>query len=241
MPYVKLDAGILDSSLWVEDSDTCKVWVTMLCMAKPDGLVEATAPGIARRANLDIERTRKALAILEAPDPDSRTLADEGRRLRRVDGGYEIINYLEYRTKDHTNADRQRRHRAKLKAQEDARHNGSKPEEPDWFLEIRQSYPKRAGGQRWADARKACNARLREGYTVDELLEGVKRYAAYIRRKDSERTEFVMQAATFFGTNKGFTESWDPPREAAAGGGSSVSRMYGRLSERVAAKGGQGE
>lgn len=119
MPYVKLDAGILDSTLWLEDSDTCKVFITLLAMTRSDGLVEATAPVIARRANINIDRARHALKVLESPDPDSRSLADDGRRIRRVDGGYEIVNYLKYREKDHTNAERQRRHREREKARKD--------------------------------------------------------------------------------------------------------------------------
>lgn len=106
MPYVKLDTGILDSTLWLSDANVRVVFITMLAMAKPDGMCEATAPGIARRANLSIESVRSALAELEAPDPDSRTLEDEGRRVRRVDGGYFIINYNAYREKDHTAAAR---------------------------------------------------------------------------------------------------------------------------------------
>lgn len=113
MPYVKLDTGILDSTLWLSDSDVRIVFITMLAMATPDGLVEATAPGIARRANLSIEAVRQAVKVLEGPDEDSRSLADEGRRVNRVDGGYQIVNYIKYREKDHTNAERQRRYREK--------------------------------------------------------------------------------------------------------------------------------
>lgn len=118
MPYVKLDTAILDSTLWLENSDTCKVFMTMLAMARPCGTVEATAPGIARRANLSISVVRAALETLEAPDPDSRTLADEGRRVKRVEGGYFITNYELYRNKDHTAAERKRRERAARKAAE---------------------------------------------------------------------------------------------------------------------------
>lgn len=118
MPYVKLDAGMLDSTIWLEDSDTCKVWVTMLMMAKSDGMVEATAPGIARRANLDLETTRQALRVLESPDEDSRSLDNEGRRITRVDGGYFLTNYEKYRNRDHRAAERKRRERARRKAEE---------------------------------------------------------------------------------------------------------------------------
>jgi len=111
MAYVKLDTGILDSTLWLSSPDTRVVFITMLAMAHPDGMVEATAPGIARRANMEIDRVRSALGELESPDPDSRTMADDGRRIKRVDGGYEITNYTLYREKDHTAKERMRRMR----------------------------------------------------------------------------------------------------------------------------------
>jgi hypothetical protein len=118
MAFVKLDSGILDSTLWVQDAITCKVFITMLAMCGPKGLCEATAPGIARRSNTSLDETRRALEILESPDDDSRTLEDEGRRIRRVDGGYLIVNYLKYREKDHTAAERMRKYRTNRK-QED--------------------------------------------------------------------------------------------------------------------------
>lgn len=97
MAFVKLDCGILDSTLWVESLETRITFITMLAMAKPDGIVEATAPGIARRANIPLEAVRSAIGKLEQPEEDSRSLQDEGRRIRRVDGGYLIVNYLSYR------------------------------------------------------------------------------------------------------------------------------------------------
>lgn len=75
--FVKLDSGILDSSLWLEDPATRITFITMLAMSDPNGLVETTAPGIARRANLPLAMVREALAKLEAPDPDSRSTTDE--------------------------------------------------------------------------------------------------------------------------------------------------------------------
>lgn len=106
--FVKLDCGILDSSLWVEPEPVRVVFITTLAMASPDGICRATAPGIARRANLPLTKVRSALARLEAPDPDSRTATDEGRRIRRVNGGYLIVNYVGYRAKDYTATERKR-------------------------------------------------------------------------------------------------------------------------------------
>ncbi len=114
MSYVKLDCGILDSSLWAEAAEVRLTFITILAMTGPDGVCLATAPGIARRANLPLEAVRHALTVLEGPDPDSRSVAEEGRRLVRVDGGYRVVNYLAYRDKDHTAAERVRRYRQRL-------------------------------------------------------------------------------------------------------------------------------
>jgi hypothetical protein len=113
MPFVKLDCGILDSSLWVEAAELRVTFLTMLAMCGPDGVCPATAPGIARRANLPLATVRRSLKKLESPDPESRSTADEGRRIKRVDGGYIVTNYLKYRERDHTNAERQARYRAR--------------------------------------------------------------------------------------------------------------------------------
>lgn len=82
---------------------------------------------------------------------------------------------------------------------------------------IRAVYPKREGGQRWRDARMALNARIREGDSARDILAGVTRYAAYIRAKGDEGSRFVLQAATFLGTNRQYREPWViPPARAEA-------------------------
>jgi hypothetical protein len=111
MPFVKLDTGILDSSLWMEDPVTRLTLITMLAMCNPEGLCPATAPGIARRGNLPLSSVRRSLKKLESPDPDDRSGVDKGRRIKRVAGGYVVTNYLRYREKDYTAAERMRRYR----------------------------------------------------------------------------------------------------------------------------------
>lgn len=124
MPFVKLDCGIRRSSLWFEDSDTRVVFVTMLTMASPAGLVDATAPGIAAEAHLPLDVVRASLVKLQAPDPDSRTLANEGRRILRVDGGFFVVNYQQYRERDYTATDRKRRQRDRER--EDSSHRDNR-------------------------------------------------------------------------------------------------------------------
>ena len=85
--------------------------------------------------------------------------------------------------------------------------------EPD-FDEAWNSYPKRAGGNPKNRALKAWRARRKEGATAKEITEGVIRYAAFIRATGREHTEFVMQAATFYGPDRQFAEPWNPPQES---------------------------
>ncbi|HEO9916644.1 DNA-binding protein [Enterobacteriaceae bacterium A-F18] len=80
-----------------------------------------------------------------------------------------------------------------------------------------QVYPKRAGGNSKAAAFKAWKARLKDGVKPETMLAGVKRYAAYARATGSTGTQFVKQAATFFGPDRHFDESWQAP--SAPGGG----------------------
>jgi hypothetical protein len=83
------------------------------------------------------------------------------------------------------------------------------------FETLKQIYPRRAGGQRWPDAQKAINARIREGHTWQELLDSAQRYRDFCQEAGKERTEYVLQAATFFGSNRQFLEAWDKPANKA--------------------------
>lgn len=114
MAYLRLDLEILDSSIWSESPVVLKVFLTMLMMADEhgDGICPATAPGIAGRARLSLRQTVAALAILEAPDPHDKSGVEQGVRVKRSPGGYQLVNWQSYNKKDHTAAERQRRHRA---------------------------------------------------------------------------------------------------------------------------------
>lgn len=136
MPFVKLDTGILDSTLWIE-RECREIFITALLMAEPVeytspvftiradslepdsfiippgwyGFVAAAGPGIVRRALVDQDTGMAGLRRLTMPDPGSRSNDFEGRRMARVDGGYIILNYMKYRERDYTAAERQRRWR----------------------------------------------------------------------------------------------------------------------------------
>lgn len=95
--FVKIYGTILDSSIWSQDLATRVLWITMLTMADRVGSVSASVDGLARRANLTRAECEAGLAKLVGPDPDSKSKAFQGRRIRAVDGGWKILNYEKYR------------------------------------------------------------------------------------------------------------------------------------------------
>ncbi|MCW9411535.1 helix-turn-helix domain-containing protein [Klebsiella quasipneumoniae] len=106
----------------------------------------------------------------------------------------------------------------------------------DYSLEFEkawQAYPKRAGGNSKAAAFKAWNARLKDGVKPEVMLAGVKRYAAFARATGSAGTQYVKQAASFFGPDRHFEESWQAPSAPGGGHNSTIARLsgLGRMSD----------
>lgn len=97
--YTKLFSSILDSTVWQESKETRLVWVTMLVMKDGRQIVEASVPGLAKRAGVSISEAEGALQRLREADPYSRTQEHEGRRIKDVDGGWLILNGERYRHK----------------------------------------------------------------------------------------------------------------------------------------------
>ena len=148
MAFLKLDCGILDSTLWF-DRDGRDVFITALLMAHPFelqeptpqlevcslsetgwivpagqyGFVEAAGIGIVKRAGVEHSIGLTALERLGSPELDSRNPAFDGRRLVRVDGGFIALNFWDYRTRDHTAAERSRRYRERKKRHGVASHS----------------------------------------------------------------------------------------------------------------------
>ena len=94
--YTKLFGSITESTVWLEPAGTRLVWITMLAMARKDGCVNASVPGLARRANVTREETDAALACFLAPDPDSRSKENDGRRIEQIDGGWILLNHQKF-------------------------------------------------------------------------------------------------------------------------------------------------
>jgi hypothetical protein len=136
MPFVKLDCGMITSTIWI-DQVARDVFITALLLAQPQefpepvptikigrlddddfivppgwyGFVPAAGPGIVRLAHVDDDAGQEALKRLAAEDLQSRSDEFGGRRMVRVNGGFIILNYIKYRDRDYTSAERQRRFR----------------------------------------------------------------------------------------------------------------------------------
>ncbi len=124
--YSKLMSSILSSSIWSEDSDTCKVWITLLAMQDREGYVFGSPAGIARIAALPLDVTQAALEKFQSPDPASGDLLRcperEGRRMEQIEGGWRLFNGSFYRdlrdAEERREQNREAKRRERSKAQD---------------------------------------------------------------------------------------------------------------------------
>ncbi|EMJ7956540.1 TPA: helix-turn-helix domain-containing protein [Enterobacter chengduensis] len=75
------------------------------------------------------------------------------------------------------------------------------------------AYPRRAGGQDKAGAFKAWSARIREGVSIQVMLDGTRRYADFVVATGAAGTQYVKQAKTFYGPSNFFLEAWEKPEQ----------------------------
>jgi hypothetical protein len=136
MSFVKLDADILQSTLWL-DREAREIFITALLLSMPRdftepirqisvrsldetgftappgwyGFAPVSGPGLIHRAIVELTPGLAALERLGAEEPGSRTPLFGGRRLIRVEGGYVVLNFMAYHDKDHTASERMQRYR----------------------------------------------------------------------------------------------------------------------------------
>jgi len=119
--YTKLFSTILASTIWREPANVRVVWITMLAMADAEGHVDGSVPGLADLSRVTVDECQSALKTLSDPDYFSRTKTNEGRRIKEIEGGWVILNYVKYREaqpadlRREQNREAQRRWREKRK------------------------------------------------------------------------------------------------------------------------------
>lgn len=120
--YTKLFSDIIESSIWNEPPDTCKVWITLLALSDKDGYVRGSVGWLAGKARVSKEKCAAAITLFQQPDDESRTADHEGRRIEQMDDGWLILNYLKFRDRLSTDATatatriRVQKHRERYKA-----------------------------------------------------------------------------------------------------------------------------
>lgn len=122
--FAKIAVKILRSSVNDLPCPTRWTWLALLVLAYEadnGGMVEGVASGLARAANLPLEDVERALVELEAPDAASQTPDDGGRRIRTVPGGWQVLNYEQYRAGDRATERREQVRAAQQRRREKAR------------------------------------------------------------------------------------------------------------------------
>ena len=73
----------------------------MIVLADKDGTIEITPSALSATTSIPLDIIEAGIAVLEAPDPASRTPDEEGRRIIRINPdrpwGWHITNYAHYR------------------------------------------------------------------------------------------------------------------------------------------------
>ena len=135
MGYSKLFSEIVMSTIWREPNHVRIVWITMLALKDRFHCVNASIPGLADAAKVSIAECEEALRILLSPDPYSRTVDNEGRRIKKVEGGWAVLNGEKYRNKMSLDERReyqrikQREYRQKVKDELEAKQQEEKDEQ----------------------------------------------------------------------------------------------------------------
>ena len=98
MSWIPLTSGVIKSSLWAEEDWVIKIFLTMLADKGPGDIYTGTAFALAHDSRKTEEEVLSAWKILSGPDRlRQEEQADGGARIRRVEGGWLIINAAEYR------------------------------------------------------------------------------------------------------------------------------------------------
>ena len=94
---------LLESSIWGEPFKVRVMWITILLLAaRPGrkGVVDVPLDTLAATAKMSVKDAREAITILSSPDPESRSVESEGRRIELLDShrtwGWRIINWDKY-------------------------------------------------------------------------------------------------------------------------------------------------
>jgi hypothetical protein len=181
--WIKLHASVLDSYNFCRLTDAQKWHVVSLWIlaSKCDNAIPLDLPWIARK-------------IAATESIDLQPLMDAG------------LITLERRKQDASVSQACRKRVPSTRREEKRREE--KKECPQ-FVDAMRLYPKRPNANR-QKARKAWEARVQAGEDPATMLDGVKRYAAFIAHHKTE-PKFIKLPATFFGPDRPYLDDYSAP------------------------------
>lgn len=100
--YGKLFSQMYDGTLATKGPwEVLVTFQQFIILADRTGIVDMTPEAISRRTTIPLEIIQKGIERLQEPDPDSRSPAEEGRRIALLSPdrawGWQIVNYSHYR------------------------------------------------------------------------------------------------------------------------------------------------
>jgi hypothetical protein len=86
----------VDSSIWEEPDHVLRVFIALMSLKDSTHMVSLDAYKLARRIHMPLDKVSDALGVLASPDTRRSGQEFEGRRIRAVEGGWEVINGEKY-------------------------------------------------------------------------------------------------------------------------------------------------
>lgn len=98
--FGKIFASIYDGTLG-EHWQALVTFQQMIVLCDADGVVDMTPEALSRNTGIPLRIIRAGIIVLESPDPSSRSPAEDGRRIIRLqahrDWGWRLVNHQKYR------------------------------------------------------------------------------------------------------------------------------------------------
>ncbi len=188
--WIPLWSNTLQSTLWEEPTHVRVMFLTLLMMSDPDHVVREPFRRVMKLANLSEDKAeseqlaRDALKILGSPDARSVDNQEfEGRRIREVEGGWEIVNGEKYQEEMRSLTARVRKTRLQRERRQ------AEKEAPQREKDVKKLM--KPGGARTLEERLIEKAE-REGdaQTVADL-ERMRRLSPTEKRQKATADEFV--------------------------------------------------
>lgn len=176
------------------------------------------APGATRQYRVNVQKIAAAVREAETGCMDARGSADATPRMGARDGSHGCAETGSTgATQSTTLSINDPPSSLGVPKPKPARKSAPKDSGNPQFDLAMSEYPKRAGGDSRVDARKAWDARIKAGRRPEDIIDGVKRYAAYTRARGKEHTEYVKRASTFFGPGEHWLGDYEIPKDNQGG------------------------